>query len=172
MFSQSSCSSDTGWALVCWWNYWATVHWFGWFSSSLLIKIPLSWPMSFFLLLLFPFSSPSHWQGGMSKVGKCGAFLFWGGQVLHGSTHHQVKSLSWGWDWDSSTIRCPQEIIYMFHIYEILTIFQLSCKNIHFSGFTLLCHHVGLFLSIKQKCFNSILCNCYKKKNKKKRYQS
>lgn len=88
--------------------------------------------------------------------------------MLHGSTHHQVKSLSWGWDWDSSTIRCPQEIIYMFHIYEILTIFQLSCKNIHFSGFTLLCHHVGLFLSIKQKCFNSILCNCYKKKNKKK----
>lgn len=33
------------------------------FSPPLLIALFLSWPMSFFLLLLFQFSSPSHWQG-------------------------------------------------------------------------------------------------------------
>lgn len=143
MFFQSSCCSDTDGALVCWWNYWGTVHQFGLVFFSF-IKISLSWP-EFFLAFALPILFPIPLTGSNEQSG---CML----NCWPGSTHHQVKSFSWGWDWDSSIIRCPQEITYVPRpIYEINSFFQLPCKNVHCSGFTLLHHHVGLLLSLKAK---------------------
>lgn len=113
-------------------------------SSPSLIKISLSWPMSFFLAFALPVLSPIPLTRRNEQSG-------WVLSCWPRSTHPKVKSFSWGWDWDSFTIRCPQEITYVPRlIYETHTIFWLSCKNVHCSGFTLLCHHVALFLSLKE----------------------
>ena len=58
----------------------------------------------------------------------------------------------WGWDQDSFTTTCPQEITHVERpICDMRTIFWLSCINAHWSTSSLLHHHVALFLSLTAK---------------------